>query len=428
MLALAKYLRDPLGVLPAYEKEYGATFTFPGNPPLVLTGDPAMIQAIYSADPDALEPLNQEMGEMLGRSSVILLSGTRHRAMRKLLAPPFHGARMRAYGAQIVALTRERAARPDVGANLSMLELAQGISLDVILQTIFGVTEPKAMRQLGDALLDLTNNISPLIALFPSLRREFGGVGPYAAFLRRRKRLYDSLDRLIEAARASGPREDVLSLLVAARYDDGAPMSDDEVRDQLVILCFAGYETTAITLAWAMYALHRPENAECLTRLRAELRAGGQDAEPESIAKLPYLEAVCQETLRLYPIAPAPSPRRLLRPLTLGGYELPAGTGVGVGIGLVHYREDLYPEPLRFRPERFLERRFSAFEHLPWGGGARRCLGAALAHYELKLVLATLLRRTDFRLASSAAERATVRAANVGPKRGVRMIVERVDG
>jgi len=426
MLALAKYLRDPLGALPAYAKEYGATFTFPGNPPLVLSGDPAMIHAIYSADPDSLEPLSHDMGEVLGRSSVILLSGTRHRAMRKLLAPPFHGARMRAYGAQIVALARERAARLEVGANVSMLELAQKISLDVILQTIFGVTEPGAMREFGDVLRDLTNNISPLIALFPSLRREFGGVGPYAAFLRRRKRLYEALDRLIEAARASGPREDVLSLLVAARYDDGAPMSDDEVRDQLVILCFAGYETTAITLAWAMYALHRPDNAECLTRLREELRAS-EDAEPESVAKLPYLDAVCQETLRLYPIAPAPSPRRLLRPLTLGAYELPAGTGVGVAIGLVHYREDLYPEPLRFRPERFLERRFSAFEHVPWGGGARRCLGAALAHYELKLVLATLLRKTDFRLASSAPERASVRAANVGPKRGVRMIVERVE-
>lgn len=187
---------------------------------------------------------------------------------------------------------------------------------------------------------------------------------------------------------------------------------------------FAGHETTAIAIAWACYALHRPENAAALERLRAELAALGPAPEIEQLDKHPYLDAVCQETLRRYPIAPAPSPRKLLRPLELMGYTLPAGTGVSVAIGVAHFREELYPEPMRFLPERFLERKFTPFELVPFGGGARRCLGAAMAGYELRLVLGTLLRRCRLRLASLRPDEGKVRAANVGPARGVPMIVE----
>src|SRR5262249_24148781 len=161
--------------------------------------------------------------------------------------------------------------------------------------------------------------ISPLLALFPSLRREFGGIGPYASFLRRRRRLYTALDGLIAASRSAGPRQDILSPLVQARGEDGRPLSDEEIRDQLVLLVFAGHETTAISIAWACYALLRPENAGALERLTAELATLGEDADAEAVAKLPYLDAVCQETLRRWPLAPAPAPRRLLRPFALKG-------------------------------------------------------------------------------------------------------------
>jgi cytochrome P450 family 110 len=425
ILALFQYLRDPIGCMAVLAQKYGDTYMLAGKPPVVCTGDPAAIKAIYTADPDTFEPLAKDLGELLGQS-LILMAGAEHRRARKLMMPPFQGARMRAYGDLMCRLTEQGTADWKAGQTVKLLETAQHISLDVILQAVFGVTESDSMAALSTVLLEITNGISPLLAIFPALRRQFGGVGPYAAFKRRQRRLWEKLDELIAAGRAAGPRDDILSLLLQARGDDGQPMTDEEIRDQLILLVFAGHETTAISIAWAFYALHRPENAASLERLRAELEALGADPEPEQVAKQPYLEAVCQETLRRYPIAPAPSPRKLLRPLEIKGYALPAGMGVAVGIGIVHFREDIYPEPMRFRPERFLERQFTPFEFVPFGGGARRCLGAPMASYEMKLVLASVLRRFRLRLESLREDRGGVRAANVGPARGVHMIVEEI--
>ncbi|MDI1447496.1 cytochrome P450 [Polyangium sp. 6x1] len=422
--SLVRYMRDPIGCMQPLAEKYGETFTFPGKPPLVMTGDPAGIKAIYTADPDTFEPLNQDLGVFVGPRSLILASGTNHKRARKLMMPPFHGARMRAYGEQMVRLAEERAAGFQNGQTVTMSEILQELSLDVILQVVFGVTERAGMQSLARLLLEITNGISPLLALFPALRREFGGVGPYARFLERRRRLHAALDELIEKGRATGPREDILSLLLAARTEDGQPMDDDEIRDQLILLVFAGHETTAIAIAWALYALHRPENAAALGRLRDELASLGPDPEPEKLGKLPYLEAVCNETLRRFPLAPAPAPRKLLKSLDLAGYSVPAGTGVVAAISVAHFREDVYPEAMRFLPERFLDRQYSPFEFLPYGGGARRCLGAAMAGYEMKLVLGTWLRRHRLRLASLKPDKGAVRAANAGPANGVEMIVE----
>lgn len=418
------YLRDPIGCMVPFAKEFGDPFLLGGKAPVVVTGDPAGIKAIYTADPDTFEPLAQDLGELIGARSLLLAKGAEHKRARKLMMPPFHGARMRAYGEGMCRLTEQRSADWQVGQTVPMLDALQEVSLDVILQAVFGVTDRAQMTELAKLLLEITNGISPLIAIFPGLRKNFGGVGPYASFVRRRKRLNDHLDRLITARREAGPREDILSLLLAARDEDGQPMPDDEIRDQLILLVFAGHETTAIAIAWALYALHQPENAAALSRLRDELAALGSSPDPEALAKQPYLDAVCQETLRRYPIAPAPSPRKLLRPFDLMGYTLPAGMGVTAAIGIAHFREEVYPEPMRFRPERFLERQFSPFEFLPYGGGARRCLGAAMASFEFKLVLGTLLRRFRLRLASLKPDTGKVRAANAGPKNGVKMIIE----
>lgn len=422
--SLLQYARDPIGCMLPMAGKYGDPFTFPGKVPLVCVGSPEGIKAIYTADPDTFEPLNKDLGFFVGERSVILQSGAEHRRSRKLMMPPFHGARMRAYGEQIVRSTELRTQAWLPGQAVTTLDTLQEISLDVILQAVFGVTDPPRMAKLGALLLALMNGVSPLVVMFPGLRREFAGLGPWARFVARRDRLHAQLDELIAAGRAAGPREDILSLLIAARGEDGEPMSDLEIRDQLVLLVIAGHETTALSMAWALYALHRPENIACLTRLRAELATLAAAAEPERVAQLPYLAAVCDETLRRYPLAPAPNPRKLLRPLTIGAYTLPAGVGVVPAIGVAHFREQAYPEPLVFRPERFLERGPSPFEFLPFGGGARRCLGAALASYEMKLVLATLLRRFTLRLVSQKPEKAKLRAANAGPGGGVRMVVE----
>lgn len=423
-MSMYRYLRDPIHCLAPLVRQYGDPFTFPGKTPLVCTGDPAGIRAIYTAEADTLAPLNEDFAVFLGKNQLLLQSGAEHRRARKAMMPPFHGARMRAYGEAMCRITEEAIDQWQRDQVVSVHEVVQRISLDVILQAIFGVRDRARMGELAKLLLDIVDGLSPLIAMFPALRREFGGIGPFARFRRRQERLHAELDALAREARVQGPREDILSLLLQVRYDDGEPMSDDELREQLLVLVFAGHETTAIAIAWACYALHRPENAAALERLREELAALGPDPEVEELAKQPYLDAVCQETLRRFPLAPAPAPRKLLRPLELLGHELPEGAAVAAAISVAHFREDTYPDPMQFRPERFLERKFTPFEFLPFGGGARRCLGAAMANYELRLVLATLLKRYRLRLESLRPDAGKVRAANVGPAHGVRMVVE----
>ncbi|MCX4239942.1 cytochrome P450 [Paraliomyxa miuraensis] len=422
--SLVRYFRDPMGVMPAMAKEYGETFTIPGNPPLVCTGDPEGIKAIYAANPDTLEPLSKDLAFVLGDQSLILIGGPEHRRKRKLMMPPFQGARMRAYGAAMQRITEQHTAQWEPGRTVGGHETAQRISLEVILEVVFGLREPAERAELGRQLTELLEGFSPLLGIFPWLRREFGGIGPYAAFRRRQRAVHERVDALIAAAREDEGRDDILSLLIGARDEDGAPMSDEDVRQQLLLLVVAGHETTAIAIAWGLYALHQPQNVDVLERLRAELRALGPTPQPELVAKLPYLDAVCRETLRRHPLAPAPAPRRLLAPMTLGGYELPAGVGVAAAIGVAHLRAQSHPDPLRFRPERFLERKPSPFEYLPYGGGARRCLGAAMADYELRVVLGTLVHRFGLRLASNEPDRGKVRAANVGPAHGVKLVVE----
>jgi cytochrome P450 len=423
-LPIVQYLRDPMGVMPRIAKRWGDPFTLRGSPPTVFTGDPAGIKAIYSADPAMFAVANKDMGVFLGSQSLILIEGDEHKRKRKLMMPPFHGARMRKYGEAMIRLTEQHTAEWKPGRTVSGFETAQKISLDVILEAVFGVRDPGGRSELAAVLLELLNGFSPLLAVFPALRRELGGVGPFARFKRRQAALHAKLDALIAEARTTEPRDDILSLLVGARYEDGEPMSDQDVREQLLLLVVAGYDTTAIAIAWALDALHRPQSAAAREQLAQALRGLGPEPEPERLDKLPYLEAVCQETLRRYPGAPAPSPRKLLQPLELMGRTLPAGTGVAAAIGIAHFREETYPEPLQFRPERFLERKFSPFEYLPFGGGARRCLGAAVAAYEMRLVLGTIMGRFHLRLASQKPDHGKVRAANVGPAGRVELVVE----
>ncbi|HRI69478.1 MAG TPA: cytochrome P450 [Polyangium sp.] len=425
--SLIQYMRDPIGVMMPLVQKYGDPFTLPGKNPIVITGDPEGIKAIYTADPDSFEPLNKDFGFFLGDRALILLSGSEHKRARKLMMPPFHGQRMRAYGEQIIRLAREHSANWRPGQTIPMMDVLLETSLDVILQAVFGVSDPARMKELTQLLHDIIDNTSPLLGMFPGLRKEFGGFGPYARFVERKQRLNTFLQKLIAERRAAGPQQDVLSLLIDAKTEDGEHMSDSDIRDQLVLLVVAGHETTAMSMGWCLYALHRAENADVREKLLAELATIERDTEPEKIAKWPYLDATCDESLRRFPLAPAPNPRKLLRPLTVKGYTLPAGVSVSAAIDAAHFREQTYPEPMRFRPERFLERQYSPFEFLPYGGGSRRCLGAAMASYEMRLVLATLLSRFRLSLASQRPDTGKVRMANSGPAHGVKMIVDEVN-
>jgi cytochrome P450 len=218
-------------------------------------------------------------------------------------------------------------------------------------------------------------------------------------------------------------RQDILSLMMAARDEDGQPMSDIELRDELLTLLFAGHETTATGLAWSLYWVH--QQPEVYQKLMAELYSLAPDADPMTIFKLPYLTAVCQETLRIYPVGMLTFPRVAKRLTQIMGYSIKAGTGVVACIYLVHRHPEIYPEPEKFKPERFLTRKFSPYEYLPFGGGVRQCIGLALAQFEMKLVLATILRSYELELAEKRPVKAARRGVTLSPLGGIRMVMKR---
>jgi cytochrome P450 len=388
----ARFYRDPFRLFRRCAREYGDPFTLElsiGS--LVVTGRPEGIREIFSADFDTFEAFGTTLLKpVLGEHSLILMSGPPHRRDRKLLTPPFHGERMRAYGRIIQDVTRIHAAKWEPGRPFLVQDTTQAISLDVILRAVFGITEPVQEAQFREILVRGVASLNPLLIFLPVLQRDLGPGSPGRKFLRAQTAMNELLFAELAARRAQGSegRDDILSLLLAARDEDGRPMTDEELRDELLTLLMAGHETTGLAMAWALYQVHR--HPEVFDALKAELEPLGPQPEPEALAKLPYLGAICQETLRFTPILPI-APRRPRAPFKLLGYEIPATHSLAAGIGLVHFDPEIYPEPDRFRPERFLERQFSPFEYIPFGGGVRKCIGAPFALYEMKIVLGTLM-------------------------------------
>src|SRR6185295_265908 len=374
VVQMLRYARDPLGFYADCARRFGDVFTVPTLlGPLVVCGEPEGVRSIFALPPESFSRWSTEaVSPLLGEASLLLSGGARHARDRKLLTPPFHGERMRAYGAVMRAAALREAASWPSGSPFSMQDAGSAISIDVILRAVFGVDEAAGLDELRAALLGTLASMNPLLMLFPALRRRFGGIGPYARMLRVRDRvdalIYDAIARR-RAGAGEGGGDDVLGLMLSARYDDGTAMSDSEIRDQLLTIVFAGHETSGIALAWAINWLERTPQVR--DRLLAELAALGEDPTPSALAAAPYLEAVCHETLRLYPVV-GEVVRLLRAPLALGVWTIPAGIPVAAGIALIHARADLYPEPAAFRPERFLDRKFAPHEYLPFGGGARR--------------------------------------------------------
>ncbi|HEX2657890.1 MAG TPA: cytochrome P450 [Polyangia bacterium] len=423
LLTTLRTLRDPFGALVRYAEAHGDPFTIslPLQGSIVVTSDLDAIRAVFAAAPETFGSMGAKvMGPILGAGSLLVLEGAAHRRARKLLNPPFHGDRMRAYGRVIRDVARDRIAPFGTGARFTVQDVAGAISLEVILQAVFGIRGTERLARFDSAVRATMGSLGAFVGV-PFLRRSFGGLGPWARFQRRRAALAALVDEEIALRRRDGiERDDILSLLLSARYEDGSPIGEDQLFDQLLTLVAAGHETTMIALSWAFYWLHRTPDA--LARLQAELDALPPEPEPDALARLPYLDAVACETLRLYPVVPLVT-RLLAAPFELKGHALPAGVAVGVATGLVHYRPDLYPEPNRFHPERFIGKTFGPSEYFPFGGGVRRCLGAAFAMYELKIVLGTLLRTLRVKLADDRAVPPAMRAAGVGPGRPVSVVV-----
>ncbi len=428
---LINWIARPYDFLDDCAKSYGDIFTVKpmGFPPLVMLSDPQAIGEIFATDAKQFDTTksNEFFKPLFGNHSLLMLDGERHERERKMLMPPFHGEKVKSYGEIICQVTEQVASTWQPQQPFLASKAMQEITLEVILHAVFGLSEGERYQEIKPLLANLLDMISsPLgasLVFFPVLQQDWGAWSPWGKFVRQRQQVYDLLQAEIDQRRSQPEIKgnDVLSLMLLARDEDGQPMTDIELQDELMTMLAAGYDTTATALTWALYWIHKLPTVK--EKLLQELDSQGNDTEPLAIASLPYLTAVCNETLRIYPVAPTAFPRTSRISIEIAGQQFPPETCLVPCIYLVHHREDIYPEPKQFKPERFLERQFSTAEFIPFGGGNRRCLGYALAMLEMKLVLATIMSKYELTLANQKPEKPSRRGVTLAPANGVKMIL-----
>jgi cytochrome P450 len=413
-----KWAFRPLRFMQECRQRYGDNFSvkFLGfKSPMVMISDPVAIKALYTERSHGLPPgRNVFLEPVLGSRSLLLLEGADHLAHRKLMLPAFHGERLRSYESLVEEIVGAEIDSWQIGEPFAVHPRMQAVTLDIILRVVFGVAEGPRLRQLRERLgriLEETSSSSTQLLVLIS--RRFGKGDPLAKFEGVLRAVDELLYAEISERRAAGDfeeRDDILSLMMGARFEDGSEMTDVDLRDQLMTLLLAGHETTATALAWTFDLLLR--HAAPLARLRESLGAGEED----------YLRAVIAESLRLRPVVPVAG-RRLAKALEVDGLELPAGTDVTPAIWLAHTRADTYPEPFAFRPERFLEGAPDTYAWVPFGGGVRRCIGASFAEFEMRIVLREVLTRCELHKASPAAEKVGRRNITFSPRDGTPVVV-----
>jgi cytochrome P450 family 110 len=426
-IQLMNWIFRPLDFLEECASKYGDTFNLNlmGIPPFTVVSNPQGIQEILSVDAQKFDvgKTNNLASSLLGDNSLVLLDGSSHRRQRKLMMPPFHGEKVKSYAQTICQITEKIANQWQINQSFTAQKAMQNITFETILHVVFGLSEGERYQQIKPLLielLDLTG--SPLkasVIFLPWLQQDLGEWSPWGKVVRRKRKIYELLQAEIDERRANPEllRDDVLSLMMCAVDEEGQGLSDIELKDQMMTLLVAGHETTATSLAWALYWIHKlPQVKE---KLLAELDGFEEHSDSLALARLPYLTAVCNETLRIYPVAFIAFLRCAKVPVEVMGHQFAPETMLAPAIYLTHYREDLYPEAKKFKPERFLERQYSPYEFLPFGGGNRRCIGYALALLEMKLVLATVLTKYDLILASDRPIVPKRRGATVAPHNGV---------
>ncbi|MCC6876934.1 MAG: cytochrome P450 [Sandaracinaceae bacterium] len=425
-LQLYMWLRRPFELMRYGRARYGTPFTLklPRLESIVVFDDPESIKDIFTGSSDTMYAgrANEPLRPLLGEGSLLLLDGPRHLRERKLLLPPFHGARMHRYGAEMRDLTARALERWPLDRPHGAHQVTQSITLDVILRTVFGVEEGSRMDALRDAIVELTEAYSTPTVLVPALQVDLGPRSPWGRCVRSRAKSDALLLEQIEDRRAHGGGDDVLSLMLAARYEDGSAMTDGELRDELVTLLAAGHETTATALAWTLWLL--AENPSVLAKVHEELDrvVGATTLDPE--VSLPYLDAVCKESLRLRPVVMAVG-RVLQAPERVRGIEYPAGVMLSPNIYLTHLNPAVWRDPERFDPARFLEAKPTPYEFLPFGGGVRRCLGMAFALYEMRIILATILANRSVRPAPGVRVHPERRNVTMTPSGGMPLVLSR---
>jgi cytochrome P450 len=428
-IQLLNWIYRPIAFMENCARRYGDCFVvhFPLNPPLVFFSEPEAIKEIFTGDPEKL-PAGETraiLKPIVGPQSVLILDGARHMHQRKLMMPPFHGERMQAYGEVMRDITDRAIERWPLKQAFPIQPEMQDITLNVILRTVFGIEEGAALvhlRQLLTRLLSVGANPLTLIPWFPRLLSPFTGRQEMTQRIQETDQVLFAEIARRKSTSTTG-RTDVLSLLIDARDEEGRPMSDLELRDQLMTLLIAGHETTATSLSWTFHQLL--QHPEVLEKLKQEIHAvaGAGPVEPQHISKLEYLDATIKEAQRLTPIVPIVG-RQLHEPMRIGGRDLPAGVVAAPCIYLTHHRPDLWPNPNQFNPDRFLGKRPSPYEFFPFGGGNRYCLGAAFALYEMKIVLAQVLSRVVLRAAPGHTVRVVRRGVTFAPSAGMPVVLE----
>ena len=418
-LQTAGFIFAPVPFIEGARRRYGDVVTFRSlfDPGFVMVFDSLLVKDVLRAPPEQLRAgeANAPLGPVVGERSVLLLDGAEHMRQRKLLLPPFHGQRMRAYE-EVMRVAADRAIDSwPLGREFTLAPPMKSVALEVILRAVFGVgegpREDDLKRRLREMIEPIANRLGVIALLLTGGRR---GSGAGERFAEQRQRVDELLFDEIERRRAApdlAEREDVLSMLVLARDEGGSPMTDSELRDELLTLLVAGHETTATGLAWAFELLLR--NPRVLERLESELPSGDEA----------YLGAVVKETLRIRPVISGIG--RVVRgePFEVGGHLIPPGVEINPSIAAIHRRADRYTEPGEFRPERFLgDDTPDTYTWLPFGGGTRRCIGASFAELEMRTVIRRVLERCELAPVGKP-ERGVRRGITYVPKRGVRVVL-----
>jgi cytochrome P450 len=436
IIQVLNWIFRPMPYMVECAKNYGDVFALKlqGNlPPMLFVHSPEAMQQVLSNDQKELEApgdLNSIFQYLLGKNSVISLSGKAHQRQRQLIMPPFHGERMRTYAELIENITTKVFNQQPKNQSFNIRNITQDITLQVMMEAVFGIYEGERAEKLKHLLCAILEQGSTpwrvIFLYFPKLKETFG----ISEIWKRQMKKQQQADQLIyqeiqERRENFDPdRTDILNLLMSAQDENGQPMNDGELRDELMTLLVAGHETTATAISWAFYWIHKlPEVKE---KLLAELDSLGENYDSNTVFKLPYLTAVCNETLRICPVGMLTFPRRVKTPISLCGYQLEPGTIVMGSIYLAHHREDTYPEHEKFQPERFLQRQFSPYEFLPFGGGARRCIGSAFAQMEMKLILAKVLKTWSMKLVDTHEIKPQRRGLVTGPSSPINLEIENI--
>lgn len=409
-------------------RRYGDCFTtwIPRLPAFVYFRNPEAIRTIFEADGGQVRAANRPLNLVLGENSLLILHGNRHARDRRLLAAALHGERIRQHCKVMIAEADRAIDRWPLGRPFQIHPEMQQITLNVIMRAVFGVDAGPEMGELRERLRELVGVAAGTVWMVPCLRTIGGRISLLARIQQTRRTVDELLTGLLVRRRRNGTggHDDVLSLLIEVADESGGKLTDQEIRDELVTLLLAGHETTATALAWTIARVH--EHGDVLAAVKKELDeilAGGEP-EHSKVESLGYLDATVRETLRLNPVIPDVG-RLVSWPIRIGGYELPAGVIAVPSIDLTHRNPEVWPEPEKFRPERFLERRPGPYEFFPFGGGIRRCIGMSFALFEIKIVLARVLSRCDLRLAPGYRPRMKRRAITIAPSRGVPAMMDR---